>query len=184
MDSGTHDGIADELRRGAPTAMDSLVAMFHAPLYRFFLCDGADRLVAEDLTAETFVRLIESFQRFRGDDSQVRAFVYATARHVLTRHWQRRSRHDVSLDGATDVQDSQSLPIDRIVNSEQCDRLFHAIGQLPDIVREIVLLRYVEDLSLQEIAMTLEIPQGTVKSHLHRGRQRLKILLIQVHGES
>jgi len=176
--------IADQLRRSEPSAMDFIAMTFHGPLYRFFLCQDISEQAAEELVAETFVQLIESFRRFHGDDSQVRAFVYATARHIRSRYRARKSRGDVSLDSARPILDPGLTPIDNLVDRERSDALIWAIKQLSETVREIVLLRYVEELSMQEIAATVDMPEGTVKSHLRRGKIQLKTLLLQAQAES
>ena len=177
------DGTADGLRRGDPAALERLVHEFHQPLYRFFHCSESKNLIAEELTAETFAQLLSGCHRFRGDDSQVRPFVYATARHVRSAHWRRKTRHELPLETAELVDINQIAPVDRIIATEQQENLLIAIGQLPDVVRDIVLLRYVNELSLLEISQAASLPVGTVKSHLHRGKQRLKELMVRI-GEN
>lgn len=171
---------ADELRRGDQAAVARIATQFHGRLYRFFRCNGLDVNSAEEMTAETLSRLIEAFQRFRGDDSQVRSFAYSIARNVQSRYWRQSSRNDVSLEMAADAVDPCGLPADSLLLQEKVQHLMSAMQQLPETVREIVTLRYVEELSMVEIAAAMEMPEGTVKSHLHRGKQQLKTILAPV----
>ena len=77
--------LADRLRRGELSAFETVATQFQGSLYRYFVSVSGDPNCAEEMTAETIARLIESFTRFRGDDSQIRAFIYSTARHVRSR---------------------------------------------------------------------------------------------------
>ncbi len=170
-------GIAKRLRHREPEAFELLVAVFLNPIYRFLLGRGANSEQAEEMTAETFFQLVRSFPEFKGGDHQVRAFVYATARNV-SYGYSRRSRSAFALEDATqDVLDPQMTPLQRMLNDERGQQLTEAIASLPDVVREIVLLKHVEELSIDEISSVCDLPVGTVKSHLYRGRERLKKML-------
>ena len=169
--------LADRLRRGELSALETLATQFQVSLYRYFVCGGSDPNSAEEMAAETIARLIESFGRFRGDDSQIRAFVYSTARNVRSREWKRASRSNTSIDKAKDVASDCEMPAEALLRREQVDHLLSALKQLPETVREIVSLRYIQELSMLEIAAAMNMPEGTVKSHLHRGKQQLKSML-------
>jgi len=72
---------------------------------------------------------------------------------------------------------SQASPLDQLVQAELGAQIEGAIAQLRPAYRTCVILRYVEELSYEEIAQTLELPIGTVKTHLHRARLELQALL-------
>jgi len=180
LNSSNSNRLADRLRRGELSAFETVATQFQVSLYRYFVSGGCDPNSAEEMTAETIARLIESFGRFRGDDSQIRAFVYSTARHVRSRHWERRSRSGTSIEEAENVASDCEMPAEALLRREQVDHLLSALGQLPETVREVVSLRYIEELSMSEIAAAMNMPEGTVKSHLHRGKKQLKTLLTQV----
>ncbi len=178
------ESFLERLKQGAPDAYAELVDQFEAALYRFFFCDHRDHHVAEDQTAETFVQLVRSLPTMRGDESQLRAFVFATARHVQQRRWRSRRHTPTSLIDAQDVADAARSPETSAADREQWEQIFAAIGRLEDAVRGVMLLRYVEDLSIDEIAQALRMPPGTVKSNLHRGTKRLKQLLTEKECET
>ena len=171
---------AEQLRRGEKAAFAQIATQFQTRLYRFFRCNGVDVNSADEMTAETLSRMLEAFQRFRGDDSQVRSFIYSIARNVQSRHWRQSSRRGVSLELAADAVDPCGLPADSLLLEEKVQHLMSAMQRLPDAIREIVTLRYVEELTMVEIAAAMEMPEGTVKSHLHRGKKQLKTILAPV----
>jgi RNA polymerase sigma-70 factor, ECF subfamily len=166
----------DQLKQGRPAAFERLVEQFEAPLYRFFLCDHRNHHLAQEQSAETFAQLVTSLPRMRGGCEHLRAFVFATARHIQQRHWRTRQRTPAPPIGIFDLSDSRPSPLDMASDRDEVDRVLRAIAQLEDPVQHVMLLRFVEGCTLEEIANSLEMPLGTIKSHLHRGTRRLKQL--------
>jgi RNA polymerase sigma-70 factor, ECF subfamily len=169
----------EELKQGAPAAYARLVEQFEGPLYRFFLCDHRDHHLAQEQTAETFAQLVRALPTMRGSCDQLRAFVFATARHMQLRRWRQQKQPTFSLSEALHVSDPQPSPAAAAVEREQIDRVFCAIHCLGEPLRHVLMLRFVEECSLEEIATILEMPVGTVKSHIHRGRTQLKLALTE-----
>jgi RNA polymerase sigma-70 factor, ECF subfamily len=178
------DLFIEQLRQGLPEAYADLVQQFEEPLYRFFFCDHRSSHLAEEQTAETFAQLVRSLPGMRGGIRQLRAYVFATARHVQLRRWRRRKVQSVSLAEAVNVSDPAPSPSELLAVREQLDRALAAISRLDDPVRNVLLLRFVEDCSIEEIADILEMQAGTVKSHIHRGRAQLKAILVDEECKS
>ncbi len=173
----------EQLKTGVPAAYELLVERFEGPLYRYFLCDHRDHHTAQEQTAETFAELVRSLSQMRGDCGQLRAFVFATARHVQQRRWRRRRKRPLPLADAMTVSDPGPSPATVAVEREELERVLDAMGQLEESQRQVLLLRCVERLSIAEIAAALEMQAGTVKSHIHRGRLRLKQILVEKEAE-
>lgn len=172
-----------DLKRGNVSAFNTLVSVFESPLFRFFYCRDGNWHLAEELTAETFTQLITSLPAMRGGTEQLRAYVFSTARHVRSRHLRRRPPPHTSIDATTELSWSGETPFDHLAQAESVKQLLQAISQLDTQVRTIMLLRFVEDFSMPEIAEALDIPLGTIKSHLHRGKCRLKEVLQEMGYE-
>lgn len=167
-------GIADSLRRGDSKAIESVVNDLHAPIYRYLVYQGSSASQAEELTAETFFQVLKSISSFRGDDGQIRAYVFSIARNVRANWYRSRSPEARTIDSATTIADSQDSPMQQLLAQECASDLTKAIEQLSEVAREIIVLRFHEGLSISEIATACEMPIGTVKSHLHRAKQELK----------
>ena len=178
------ESLVDRLKAGEPAAYVLLVERFEGPLYRYFLCDHRNHHTAQEQTAETFAQLVRSFSGMRGDCEQLRAFVFATARHVQLRRIRDRKKQFPPLDEALEACDARPSPATVASNRELLERALSAIHGLEDPLRQVLLLRFVEDCSLDEIAQALQLPVGTVKSHIHRGRARLKQLLAHEEYEA
>jgi RNA polymerase sigma-70 factor, ECF subfamily len=168
------ESFLDQLKAGEPAAYALLVERFEGPLYRFFFCEHRNHHSAQDQTAETFVELVRSLGAMRGNDSQLRSYVFATARHVQLRGFRRRGKQASSLVDANDIQDESPSPLETAASREELERVLRAIANLERPTRNVLLLRFVEGCSIEEVAESLDLPVGTVKSHIHRSRERLK----------
>jgi RNA polymerase sigma-70 factor (ECF subfamily) len=144
-----------------------------------------DRDEALDLSQEVFLRVFRTIHRFRGQSS-LRTWIYRIAvNQARNRHrfWRRRHRADqVSLDQHVAVhgefQSGGELTPDRMLAQKQlAERLNHALDHLPFDQRTAIILREIDGLSYEEIAFSLGVAIGTVKSRLTRARQALRFEL-------
>lgn len=161
-----------ELTRGLrlkdPLAMDRLVTEYHADLYRFLRHLTRHQQDAEDLTQQTLLRAIQRADRYVPLAS-FRSWLYGIAyREFLS--WRRR-RFWLPL-----VADRID-PLNRFSTIADTEILLAALARLPSATRAAFLMHYVEDLSIADVALSLGIPEGTVKSRLHSARSRLRDLL-------
>lgn len=185
--SAAEDQFLERLRRGEAAAFEQLVSEHSGDIYALLFRLTTDAEEARDLTQETFLRAFQSINRFRGDAS-LKTWIYRIAINQARNRWRwwRRRRRDVtvSLD-ATDEQ--RELPLaatlrdDASLNPEHETLAREREGQLRDALtglrrsyREAVILRDVDGFSYEEIAATLQISIGTVKSRISRGRMELR----------
>jgi RNA polymerase sigma-70 factor (ECF subfamily) len=121
-----------------------------------------------DVLQETFFYFFNKFPGFRLR-AQLKTFLYPAAKHLALNR-SRKDAHTVPLSPGFD----QILPQKPRDELSERRELFEVIQILPESQREVVMLRFADDLDLNEIAATLEIPVGTVKSRLHMALTRLK----------
>jgi RNA polymerase sigma-70 factor (ECF subfamily) len=176
----------ERLKRGEAAAFEQLVAERSGEIYGllFRLTENSEE--ASDLTQETFLRAFQNIGRFRGE-ADLKTWIYRIAINQARNRWRwwRRRRRDatVSLD-ATQVQSGQTMLaslVAREKNPEQ-QTLAHerelalraALQKVGRAYRETLILRDIEGFTYEEIAVTLGINVGTVKSRLARGRMELR----------
>ena len=177
----------ERLKRGDAAAFETLVnersGEIYGLLYR--LTENAEE--ARDLTQETFLRAFQSIMHFRGE-SDLRTWIYRIAINQARNRWRwwRRRRRDatVSIDApefggrlgliATLKSEQPRDPEQDALANERERALRKALSSLRRVYREAVVLRDIEGFAYEEIATTLEISVGTVKSRLARGRQELR----------
>jgi len=185
--SPSEDQFLEKLRRGDALAYERLVAEHSGDVFALLYRLTTDAEEARDLTQETFLRAFQSIDRFRGDSS-LKTWIYRIAINQARNRWRwwRRRKRDVtvSLDATDEHRDkplAATLPSDNTPSPEQ-ETLAHereaqlreALQGLRRSYREAVILRDVEGFSYEEIARTLQISIGTVKSRISRGRLELR----------
>jgi RNA polymerase sigma-70 factor, ECF subfamily len=177
----------DRLRAGDAAAFDFLVSERSPDIYALLYRLTEDPEEARDLTQETFLQAFRAVGHFRGD-ADLRTWLYRIAVNQARnrwRWWRRRRRNvTVSLDATDDVHEqplAAQLADERSISPEEATlarererMLTQALRTLSRVYREVVVLRDVEGLSYEEVAATLEISVGTVKSRLSRGRAELR----------
>lgn len=122
-------------------------------VYRFLFSRCGDADQAEELTQETFFRAISSIGRFRGECS-VKSWLFQIAKHCLYRQWN-RNKSEKSAELTADLFDTAFTLEDDYVARESVKRLYQNILELPENMRETVLLRLSGDLSFREIGEVL-----------------------------
>ena len=176
----------DRLRNGDAEAFDTLITRYSGDIFSVLYRMTEDPEEARDLTQETFLSALKAIKSFRGE-AELKTWLFRIAlNHSRNRFrwWKRRRRHDtVSLDkplgdGTATVSDTIAddgeTPEQAMLRSERRERLMKALGALPEIFRETIVLCDIEGLGYEETARTLNINIGTVKSRLARGREMLR----------
>lgn len=140
-----------------------------------------DRHLAEDVFQEVFTRVYLHLDRFRGDASP-KTWIYRIAMNVChdrTRSWSTRKLLLLGEDLLTAARDGAADPDQNPFAAVDASVLLQAVHKLPPEYRAVILLFYYEDLDVAEVAVALGLPAGTVRSRLHRARQKLKLLLLE-----
>jgi RNA polymerase sigma-70 factor (ECF subfamily) len=175
--------VARGLQKRDPELLDRLIEQYQYRLFRYLVYLTASRERAEDFFQETWIRVLERGHQYDGK-SKFEAWLFAIARHLVI-DWQRQKKMQ-SLDALTDPEDGAPMdiadeegpsPLRLALGREQKAQVQASLEQVPAIYREVLLLRFQEELKLEEIAKVLETPISTVKSRLYRGLESLKAVL-------
>jgi RNA polymerase sigma-70 factor, ECF subfamily len=171
--------IAAGLRRRDPDLLDHLIERYHYRLLRYLVFLTGDRALAEDLFQETWIRVLERGHRYDGRARFV-AWLLTVARNLALDSLRRR--RVLSLDALTSGTDDapplqlesrEASPFELLSSCEREDRMAALVSCLPAHYREALVLRFHEDLSLEEIAVVTRAPLSTVKSRIARGLRAL-----------
>jgi RNA polymerase sigma-70 factor (ECF subfamily) len=171
-------------------AFATLVRRYERPLYNFFLRCLRNSSLAEEHFQETFLRCYRGLDGFDPDrpDSNFRAWVYRIAVHLVRDEvrkpgFQRalKLEQDLGLDAEADRPPS---PEDEASWTQQRARVRRAVTCLPDLAREVLVLYQYQGLSYPEIAVSLDIPLGTVKSRMHAALVLLRKILVHDGDEA
>jgi RNA polymerase sigma-70 factor (ECF subfamily) len=167
-------------RSGDEKAGNLLVRRYFARVYHFFASKVAEGI--EDLTQQTFEACVHARDRI-DDRGTFAAYLFGIARGKLLHHFRRLRRHDDRLDPLACSVEDLGGSIDRAVAMREEQRvLMLALRRLP-LDHQIALeMHYWEDMTVAEIGAVLDAPDGTVKSRLHRARERLREHIAELAG--
>ncbi len=171
--------VAQGLKRHDPEILDHLIVQYQHRLLRYLLYLTGDREMAEDLFQETWMRVLMRGAQFNGN-SRFDTWLFAIARNLVID--MRRKRTMCSLEDMNDGGDDRPFeapadgpsPFDLYQARENGKRVAEALLSLEPLHREVLVLRFHEEMSLEEIAGVTRAPLSTVKSRLYRGLAALK----------
>ncbi|MBC7228581.1 MAG: RNA polymerase sigma factor [Thermoflexales bacterium] len=180
MESQTSDSSAvpdsvlvARLRRGDTAALAELYERYKIPVFRTALAITRDQGAAEDILQECFVRLLTHADRIR-TDAPVGPWLYRVAVNLSCDWVNHRQRWSVLLNKLIERWTAPFRVEGTVEEREIQEKVREAIRTLPLPQQVVIVLYYLEGLSLKEIADILEVPEGTVKSRLYYGREALK----------
>lgn len=155
-----------------------VVAQIAPSLLRYF-SSSFTRAIADELVQETLIRLVRKVESGQYDSrkSSMLAFSYGIARFVRLEALKALPREFSEADISDESVATTPLPDEIIEFNNQIRSLRKALATLPDLQREILVFVLDRDLTLPEIAEILEIPVGTVKSHVHRAKDSLSEIM-------
>ena len=146
-----------------------------------------DRELAEDLAQDTFIKVLNHIDRYR-PEFKLSSWLFKIANNVAIDHLRRRQLDTVSIDGSPHAQTADAVEatslrrrrragesaLDEMEARELGTAIERAIASLRPEYRSCIMLRHVEGRSYEEIAATLDLPLGTVKTYIHRARHELR----------
>jgi RNA polymerase sigma-70 factor (ECF subfamily) len=169
---------------GDQVALAALVTRHHSPLLGYlYRLVGGDQQLAEDLVQETLLHVLR--QRTYQADRPFKPWLYRIATNLARDYFKSAAVRKLWREGDEEeallhLYDSEPSPEERALAAEQDSEVRAALTQLGEEYRVVLVLRFYQGFSLQEIAEILRIPLGTVKSRLSVGVHRLRAILTPV----
>ncbi len=152
-------------------------------IYNYIFYRIGSEADAEDLTARVFHRAFGHIEKYQEKGVPFTAWLYRIA-HNLTANWYRdtRRRKEVSLEDHTDLPHQAELPERELEKTQEKEVLLNAIRRLPPDRQQLILLKYLEDLSNGEIAVIMGKTEGAIKSLYHRSLIALREQVMEISG--
>ncbi len=171
---------------GSESAYGELVRRYERPLFSLILRLVRDAAQAEDLAQDVFIKAIRALQSY-DPSRKFSSWLFKIANNLAIDHLRRRRVATISMDGAPDATTASQIEatsfelashgesaLDALEAKELGGAIERAISGLRPEYRACIMLRHVEDRSYEEIAATLDLPLGTVKTYIHRARHELR----------
>jgi RNA polymerase sigma-70 factor (ECF subfamily) len=178
--------VARLAQRGREAAFRELVRRYERPVFSLVFRMVRDSATAEDLAQDTFIKVLNHIDKYR-PEFKFSSWLFKIANNVAIDHLRRRHLDTISMDGSPnaataadveatsfDIADHSESALDVMEAKELGSAIERAIGALRPEYRSCIMLRHVEGRSYEEIAATLDLPLGTVKTYIHRARHQLR----------
>jgi RNA polymerase sigma-70 factor (ECF subfamily) len=166
-----------EARAGKPEAWDALFRRYQLPLYVYVFELVHNEQTSLDIVQETFInaaRHIGSLQK----DEKFGSWLFSIAHQKCIQHWRKHRLDEVPIEEQTDEHlESEPGPHEMLIRKEQEAEFMNLLNQLPLPQRSVLLLHFMEDFSLEEIAGITGVQIGTVKSRMHYAKIALRKLI-------
>lgn len=184
--SATDQEVVAWARDGVEAAYRELLRRYERPVFSLIYRMVRDRELSEDLTQETFVKVLNALDRYR-PEFKFSSWIFKIANNAAIDQLRRRELDTLSLDGGPDattpdriqatslqIGDVAESPLDELEARELGSAIERAIGHLRPEYRACIIMRHVEGRAYDEISDILDLPLGTVKTYIHRARAELR----------
>jgi RNA polymerase sigma-70 factor (ECF subfamily) len=176
------------VQRGDPDAFASLLSRYQNRLYRYLLRFVNEPATADDLFQQTWMRILQNIRRY-DPNRNFDAWMFAVARNIAIDHLRQRRPDSLDEPRENSVPMSEDLTSDApgalelVLRAEQAELVQKALASQPPVFREILSLRFEEEMKLEEIAQVLGMPLGSVKSRLSRALEHLRTIFLRLQLE-
>jgi RNA polymerase sigma-70 factor (ECF subfamily) len=165
-------------QNGDSKAVGELYTQHHEQIFRYIWSKVGDPNLAEDLTGEVFMRMVSRISTYRPAGVPFQAWLYRIARNLIIDHIRKAtSSSSVSLDNTQIIQDRAASPPSLVEDKMTIDKLQQALKQIDHDQAEVIRLRFLVGLQVNEVAERLEKTVAAVKALQHRGLAALRFAM-------
>lgn len=164
-----------QAQKGDKDAFSKIYRMFSRRIFRYCFLNLHDHDLAQDISQETFIKAwknLPSFSHFAGGSFQ--AYLFKIAKNSIIDF--SRKKKETSLEGAMEIEANEK-PDENLVREETSKKVWEALSLLKEEEKQIVILRYFEELSFTEISKVLGIREGALRVKIHRVLKKMKEVL-------
>ena len=179
-------------KAGKEAAYRELLSRYERPVFSLIYRMVRDRALAEDLSQETFIKVLNALDSYR-PEYKFSSWIFKIANNAAIDQLRKRELDTLSLDGAPGARTAEEIeatalqatdrgesPLAELESRELGSEIEQAIGKLRPEYRTAILLRHVEGRAYEEIAEVMDLPLGTVKTYIHRARLELREYLVHL----
>lgn len=167
--------------KGDRQAFERLVRKYQQPLYNYFGRMVQERELSLDFTQEVFLRAYAALHTYQ-EKYQFSTWLFRIATNLLIDHWRKKKLPEVSVEARPDDEDRAGLQLhdcqpsvsESYEKKEMMEKIEQAVSRLPETLRELFVLRHMNDFSYEEIAAIKNLPVGTVKNRVFQAKEWLR----------
>ena len=167
--------LVNEAKNGSLSAYQTLYMRYLDPVYRYFFFQTHDKFLAEDLAQEVFIKMWRAIKSFNEEKGSFTSWMYRIAHNLLIDHY--RGKKPLSLKENLEASYSEDW-LEKLDRDEKLHKVKEALLELPKDYQEVVILRFFEDLAVEEVAQIISKSEENVRVIQHRAIRKLKEILI------
>jgi RNA polymerase sigma-70 factor (ECF subfamily) len=165
-------------QEGDPIVMSALYDRYQQGVYRYLYYRVGDTQTAEDLTSEVFLRMIEALSKYDYQNIPFRAWLFQIARNLSIDHYRKMGvRREVQLED--NVAEQGAEPLELITQELTSEKLRHALVELPDNQRDVIVMRFISEMPIGEVAQVLHKSEDSIKGLQRRALLALREILVE-----
>lgn len=169
------DELIDKARQGDKEAFGKIYKLFQKRIYRYLNINLQNPDLSEDLCQETFLKMWNSLPTFKKTPTgSLQAYLFMIARNLMIDL--SRKKKEVNIDEIEEPQTSENLE-ENLYKEEEKNKLTQAMSKLDELERQILVLRFFEELSFTEVSRVLKMREGALRVRTHRVLKKLKGIL-------
>lgn len=166
-----------------PKAFSKLYDLYYPRIFGYILKRVADLEIAQDITSETFFKSLKNLRKFKWRNISFSAWLYKIAVHEIANFYRKNKRKTISFEQISQPHSLSNPSQDfleaeeKLKKQEDFLKLHQKISKLPLLYQEVIVLRFFEKKKIREISEILGKKEGTVKSLVHRGLEKLRKMM-------
>lgn len=164
-----------------------LYEKYHHEIYQFIYYMTKNRETAEDLVQEVYIRIMKAYERFEGKSSE-KTWMYSIARNVTIDHFRKQKGWKDKIFANFDwdrqsIEDTQPIPEEVAILNDDIQALYQCLNRCTTNQRSVIILRYIQGMSITETAEILNWSESKVKTTQHRAIKVIKKLMEDLSGK-
>ncbi|WP_117169325.1 sigma-70 family RNA polymerase sigma factor [Paraliobacillus sediminis] len=171
------------------TTFEDLYNKYHQDLFQYIFYMVKDQSLAEDLIQEVYIKVLKSYDSFRGDSTE-KTWLFSIARHTTMDSFRKQQRNKQRLidffnfnKQESDFKDPSDLPEEVVILDEDMKNIYYQLDQCSLGQKQVIILRFIQSLSIQETADIMGWSISKVKTTQHRAIKKMQKLLLDTHIE-
>lgn len=162
---------------------------YHQDVYQYIFYMTKDKSLTEDIIQEVYIKVLKSYDSFRGDSSE-KTWLFSIARHTTMDFFRKQHQKKQRIAGffnwnkqGTYLTDNAPLPEEVIILDEEMKQIYSQLDKCSNDQKQVIILRYIQSLSIQETAEILGCSSSKVKTTQHRAIKKLQTLLAETNKD-
>jgi RNA polymerase sigma-70 factor (ECF subfamily) len=166
--------LLQQIKNGNQKAFAYFYDFYQDKIYRFLYFRVSDQNLAQDLTSDVFIKVLDYIKEGK-EIENFQSFIYKIARNLIIDFYRQREQEELPIDEFVEENIPEEKDLIEAVNDKfELEKIQQALAQIPDRYREVIILRFIEDLPFKEIAKITDLKEDYVRMLSHRGLKMLR----------